>query len=175
MRLLIGTEITVALIKPRGPQVEYRAVVAFDDGSHIVVRAPWAEESARDLGFVRFEPGDLFTEHYWRDRWYSVKEVRGPGDTLKGWYCDVARPARIAGDRLVSKDLDLDLWVASDLATILRLDEDDFTSSGLSETDPHAAAQARRALDELEVLARDGFSAITQRGVTRRAGGEAPR
>ena len=174
MRLSTGTEITVALMKPRGPQVEYRAVVAFDDGNHIVVRAPWAEESARDLGFVRFEPGDLFTEHYWRDRWYSVKEVRAPGDTLKGWYCDVARPVRVSADELVSEDLDLDLWVAADLAAILRLDEDDFTSSGLSETDPHAAAEARAALDELEVLARDGFRAIARVAITRQAGGEAP-
>ena len=25
----------------------------------------------------------MFTEHYWRDRWYSIKEVRDHGGILK--------------------------------------------------------------------------------------------
>ena len=30
--------------------------------AHVVVRAPWGEQDPRDLGFVRFERGDVFTE-----------------------------------------------------------------------------------------------------------------
>jgi len=140
--------------------VRYDAVVTFDDGIHIVVRGTWSEPAARDLGFVRFEPEDVFTEHYWRDRWYSIKEVRGPGGSLKGWYCDVVRPIQVWEGQIESEDLDLDLWVSADGRTILRLDEDDFAAGGLSETDPGAAAQAARALDELESLARDGFDRV---------------
>jgi hypothetical protein len=158
--LVPGGRIRVSLVKRRHPNVEYPAVVTFDDGTHVVVQGTWSEEGPRDLGFVRFEPGDLFTEHYWRDRWYSIKEVRGEGGALKGWYCDVARPVRVREGVLVSEDLDLDLWVSADGQTILRLDEDDFAASRLSESDPAATAEARRALDELERLAREGLSGI---------------
>ncbi|MET8681617.1 DUF402 domain-containing protein [Streptomyces sp. NPDC004647] len=156
-----GDDITVRLVKgPRG-DVRYPAVVNRDDGTHVVVRAPWAGARTRDFGFVRFEQGDVFTEHYWRDRWYSVKEVRDPGGRLKGWYCDVTRPTLVERAGLVVEDLDLDLWVSADRAAILRLDEDEFLESGLEDRDPHAAAQARQALDDLERLARrDGFAAL---------------
>jgi Protein of unknown function (DUF402) len=155
-----GSHVRVTLLKRRHPDVEYEAVVAQDDGNQIVVSAEWSEEAPRDLGYVRFETGDRFKEHYWRDRWYSVKEVRDAGGTLKGWYCDVARPVRVEEERLVSEDLELDLWVSADGRTILRLDEEDFVASGMTEADPLAEAQARLALDALERLARDGFSGI---------------
>ena len=137
----------------------YDMVVVGDDGNHIVVRGPWAEARPRDLGFAIFEPGDVFTEHYWRDRWYSIKEVRGAGGTLKGWYCDVARPVRVENGWLVSEDLYLDLWVAADGAT-LRLDEDEFAASTIGRNDAAAASRARAALVDLERMARDRFSAL---------------
>jgi hypothetical protein len=159
-RLAAGASVTVRLVKQRDANVEYPAVVLVDDGNHVVVRGLWSYDSAVDLGFVRFEPGDVFTEHYWRDRWYSVKKVRGRGGSLKGWYCDVARPVRIREGLLISEDLDLDLWASADGGTILRLDEDEFAASGLAERDPATAARARQALDDLERLARDRFSGI---------------
>lgn len=82
-----------------------------DDGDRISVRAPWAAEGVRDFGFVRFEPGDVFVEHFWRTRWFAVKEVWSGGGVLKGWYCDVTRPAVVRGGEIVVDDLDLDLWV----------------------------------------------------------------
>jgi hypothetical protein len=155
-----GSHVSVKLVKQRHPAVRYEAVVTFDDGRHIIVQGTWSEEAARDLGFVRFEPGDVFTEHYWRDRWYSIKEVSDASGVLKGWYCDVARPVRVREGMLESEDLDLDLWVSADGRTILRLDEDDFTASDLAKSDPDAAAEARRALDELEGLAREGLGGM---------------
>ena len=159
--LVPGSPVRVSLVKQRHANVEYPAEVVGDDGTHVVVRGLWSEDTDRDLGFMRFEPGDVFTEHYWRDRWYSVKEVRGGGGTLKGWYCDVALPVRVRDGLLVSEDLDLDLWASADGRTILRLDEDDFAASGLDQRDPIAAAQARQALDELERLARNRFNGLT--------------
>ncbi|MTE21618.1 DUF402 domain-containing protein [Streptomyces sp. TRM43335] len=156
-----GTETTVVLVKSRGREVTYPATAERDDGVHVVVRAPWAGPPVRDFGFVRFESGDVFTEHYWRDRWYSVKEVRGPDGTLKGWYCDITRPAAVGRDTLTTWDLELDLWVSPDRSAVLRLDEDEFAESGLPEREPETAGRARRALDELERLARtDGFAAL---------------
>ncbi|MGW1769626.1 DUF402 domain-containing protein [Streptomyces sp. NPDC002073] len=154
-------EVTVVLSKAGRVKIEYPAGLLSDDGSRVSVRAPWAAEGVRDFGFVRFEPGDVFTEHFWRDRWYAVKEVRTGAGVLKGWYCDVTRPAVVEGGEVRIEDLDLDLWVSADGGEVLRLDEDEFAQSGLAQRDPHAAAQAVAALDELEALARQGgFGAL---------------
>ncbi|MFJ9041345.1 DUF402 domain-containing protein [Streptomyces sp. NPDC102406] len=154
--------VQVTLVKGGRTKIRYPARPLSDDGTHIAVRADWAGEGVRDFGFVRFEPGDVFTEHYWRDRWYAVKEVRSGDGTLKGWYCDITRPAvRGEGGAIVSEDLDLDLWVSADGTRVIRLDEDEFAASGLADRDPSAAEAAARALDELELLARDGrFTAL---------------
>jgi hypothetical protein len=150
--------IDVRLVKAGATKIRYPAELLGDDGDRLAVRAPWAGSGVRDFGFVRFEPGDVFTEYYWRDRWYSVKEVRAGDGTLKGWYCDITRPAVLAedGGELSVEDLDLDLWVSADGTEILRLDEDEFEESGLAVRDPAAAEAAVRALDELEHRARTG-------------------
>ncbi|GHC41351.1 DUF402 domain-containing protein [Streptomyces cinnamoneus] len=159
-----GTTTTVSLLKAGRTKVRYPAEVLADDGTHVVVRAPWAGAADKDFGFVRFEEGDVFTEHYWRDRWYAVKEVRGADGRLKGWYCDVARPARVTVGGIEAEDLDLDLWLSGDQRTVLRLDEDEFAESGLAGREPETADAAWRALDELEALARsDGFGDLLAR------------
>ncbi|WP_409056793.1 DUF402 domain-containing protein [Streptomyces sp. SYP-A7185] len=146
-------KVDVVLTKAGRTKIRYPAEVLADDGTVVTVRAPWAAAGVRDFGFVRFEPGDVFTEHYWRDRWYAVKEVRTSTGVLKGWYCDVTRPAVREGSTLTVEDLDLDLWCSADGATVLRLDEDEFAESGLADRDPDAATQALAALSELEHLA----------------------
>ena len=148
-----GNPVDVVLVKGGRTKIRYAAELLSDDGTRIAVRAPWAGDGVRDFGFVRFEPGDVFTEYYWRDRWYSVKEVRDGTGALKGWYCDITRPATRSGAELVVEDLDLDLWRSADGTQVFRLDEDEFADSGLAERDPGAAAAAVSALDTLEALA----------------------
>ncbi|MEV6732306.1 MULTISPECIES: DUF402 domain-containing protein [unclassified Streptomyces] len=148
-----STGLTVALTKAGRTKIRYPAALVADTGDRISVRAPWAADGVRDFGFVRFEPGDVFTEHFWRTRWYAVKEVRTGEGALKGWYCDVTRPAVVQDGEILVEDLDLDLWVSADGSAVLRLDEDEFAASGLTETDPQAAAEAIRALDALAAQA----------------------
>jgi hypothetical protein len=156
-----SAQVEVVLVKAGRTKIRYGSELLRDDGTRISVRAPWAGEGTRDFGFVRFEPGDVFTEHYWRDRWYSVKEVRDAAGALKGWYCDITRPATRSGRELVVEDLDLDLWVSGDGTDVRRLDEDEFAESGMAQRDPGAAAAAVAALDALEALARgDGLGAL---------------
>ncbi|MGW3016473.1 DUF402 domain-containing protein [Streptomyces longwoodensis] len=151
----------VTLVKAGRTKIRYAAALLHDDGTRLAVRAPWAGDGVRDFGFVRFEAGDVFTEYYWRDRWYSVKEVRDGSGTLKGWYCDITRPAVLTGTDLVVEDLDLDLWRSADGSDVRRLDEDEFEESGLADRDPAAAAAARAALAELEARALEGgFEAL---------------
>lgn len=91
-----------------------------------------------------------------------MKEVRTGAGELKGWYCDVTRPAVLRDGELLVEDLDLDLWVSADRSGVLRLDEDEFEESGLAGRDPASARAAVEALDELERLARteEGFAAL---------------
>ncbi|MGP3685029.1 DUF402 domain-containing protein [Streptomyces sp. IBSNAI002] len=147
-------QLTVVLTKAGRTKIRYPAARVADDGDRISVRAPWAAEGVRDFGFVRFEPGDVFVEHFWRTRWYAVKEVWSGDGVLKGWYCDVTRPALVRSGEILVEDLDLDLWVSADGSSVLRLDEDEFAESGLTTSDPEAAAQAIRALDALDDQAR---------------------
>lgn len=155
----VGAVVQVVLVKLAHPNVEYPGVVQADDGDHVVVRSVW-EGVARDFAFARFEPGDVFIEHYWRARWYSIKEIRTPRGSLKGWYCDVARPVRTEPGLVISEDLVLDLWCSPDGDAVLRLDEDEFEALGLGRTDPEASAHALEALDELERLAQERFAGV---------------
>ncbi|MFE5731418.1 DUF402 domain-containing protein [Streptomyces sp. NPDC056528] len=152
-----GRSVEVTLTKAGRTKIRYPAEVLVEEPGRLSVRAPWAAEGVRDFGFVRFEPGDVFVEHYWRDRWFTVKEVRSADGALKGWYCDVTRPPVIGGSGVVVEDLDLDLWVSADGSEVLRLDEDEFAASGLAASDPEAADRAVAALDELEALGRAGL------------------
>src|SRR4051794_9941752 len=146
-------QVNVVLVKAGRTKIGYEADLLHDDGNRIAVRAPWAGEGVRDFGFVRFERGDVFTEHYWRDRWYAVKEGRSSDGAPKGWDCDITPPASLNGAELVVEELDLDLWVSADGTDVLRLDEDEFEESGLRERDPEAASAALAALDDLEAMA----------------------
>jgi predicted RNA-binding protein associated with RNAse of E/G family len=109
-----------------------------------------------DLGYVVFAPGDHFFEHYYADRWYNIFEVRSAEGNLKGWYCNITRPALVEADLVTSEDLELDLFVAADRQHLLRLDQEEFAALGLDVTEPETYAAALQALHELEDMARRG-------------------
>ena len=119
---------------------------------YALVRAVW-QGPRTDLGYVVFEPGDVFDEHFYADRYYAVFVLRGAAGTLKGWYCNVSRPAQIGPDAIDSEDLELDLFVPPDRQHPLRLDEDEFAARAL---DAATRAAAWAALAELEQLAGAG-------------------
>ncbi|MFJ9433096.1 DUF402 domain-containing protein [Streptomyces sp. NPDC101490] len=155
-----GRSVEITLTKAGRTKIRYPAEVLGEHGDRLSVRAPWAAEGIRDFGFVRFEPGDVFVEHYWRDRWFTVKEVWSADGIRKGWYCDITRPAVIGEAGVVVEDLDLDLWVSADGSEVLRLDEDEFAASGLAASDPEAAERAVAALDALAALGREGLTEL---------------
>src|SRR5262245_15266655 len=118
--------ITVYLLKPRKhTTITYQGEILREESDHIVIHARW-ERPTLDLGYVVFATGDHFYEHYYTRRWYNIFEVRSATGELKGWYCNVTRPARIEGDTIMSEDLELDLFVSPDRSAILRLDLDEF-------------------------------------------------
>jgi len=104
------------------------------------------------LDYTTFETGAHFTEWYFTDRWYNIFQIHGADGTLKGWYCNVAAPAVITEDTIACRDLLLDLWVASDGAT-LALDEEEFAADTTLDAETRAAALA--AMDTLRQLVRE--------------------
>ena len=93
---------------------------------------------------------DRMVELFFSDRWYNVFAVHdGASDALKGWYCNITRPARLEAADVYAEDLALDLLVFPDGRSRV-LDEDEFEALRLS---PEDQAQARAALGELQSLA----------------------
>jgi len=148
--------ITVHLLKPsKQKTVIYEGSLLVEEPGHLLVHARW-ERNPMDLGYVVFAPGDHFFEHYYTERWYNIFEVRSAEGELKGWYCNITRPALREGGLVISEDLALDLFVAPDRGHMLRLDLDEFEALALDVTEPAAYTAALRALDELEKMARTG-------------------
>ena len=150
--------IKVHLVKPRKQKtVIYEGVILVQEPRHLLVQARW-ERAAMDLGYVVFAPGDHFFEHYYTERWYNIFEVRSAAGDLKGWYCNITRPAIFGDEVLTSEDLELDLFVAPDRRHLLRLDLEEFEALALQVTEPEAYKAALQALHELEEMARRGMS-----------------
>lgn len=124
------------------------------DADHLFFTAVF-ERQGRDLGYVRFEKGDVFYEWYYFDRWYNVFQVYSEAGALKGWYCNVTKPARVDGDELTFVDLALDLWVWPDRRYLV-LDEDEFDELAVSLYSPEDAETARGAIAELIRLTEAG-------------------
>jgi predicted RNA-binding protein associated with RNAse of E/G family len=93
--------------------------------------------------------GDRFVEYYFYDRWYNIFQIFDREDQqLKGWYCNISRPAAMRGNTIVFQDLALDLLVYPDGRQVV-LDEDEFQSLPLSSA---LREQAQNALRELQAL-----------------------
>ena len=151
---------TVVKLDARGRvRLSYPAALVARRPRGVVLTAAWALP-ARDLGCVRFEPGDRFTEHYYADRWFDVQEVASADGRRKGWYCDIAEPAVIGRDRVSLVDLELDVWVSAAGEAVV-LDEDEFAASPwLSAAQRAGARRGLRALLRMFAERRDAFAAL---------------
>jgi hypothetical protein len=145
----MGT-VTIQKLNTRGePVVAYQGELAERFASGVRVAARWVRPTL-DLGYTRFETGDRFIEWFFSDRWYSIFEVRADAtDALKGWYCNVASPARIEAEVIACRDLLLDLWVRPD-GTSQVLDAEEFAADTTLDAATRDAAE--RALVELMEL-----------------------
>lgn len=135
------------------PIWQYPAEV-LERGPNFVRLEAFFNRDDMDLGFATFNRGDRFVEYFYSDRWYNIFAVydRDEG-ALKGWYCNICRPAVIGDTAVHCEDLALDLWVSPDGATTL-LDEDEFAALNLPESERRAA---QSALQTLQILAQNGL------------------
>ena len=114
----------------------------------------------RDLGYIRLRRGDIFREWFYADRGYNIFRVQDGGSgQLKGWYCNITRPAIIADDSVAADDLCLDVFVHPNGETLL-LDEDDFARLNLSQPEIDAAWAAVAEIQRMARRRRPPFDEI---------------
>ena len=103
----------------------------------------------QDLPFldVVLKRNDRYLETFYNDRWYNVFEIYDRDDArLKGWYCNVGRPAVLGGGTVSYVDLAIDLWVSPDGRQTV-LDRDEFDAL---ELEPAERASALLGLAQLQ-------------------------
>lgn len=131
---------------------EYPAV-ELERGEHCVRLEAFFNRDNLDLGFATFARGDRFIEYFYEDRWYNIFAVyEGKSARLKGWYCNVCRPAVLGESAIYCEDLALDLWVSPAGESIV-LDEDEFAALKITAEE---RIKGLAALNELLLLAEEG-------------------
>lgn len=128
--------------------VEYEGDVLQRGENFVTLEALFTRE---DMPFmdVIFKHGDRFVEYFYADRWYNIFSIhdRDNGE-VKGWYCNIGKPAEIEDDVVSYVDLALDLWVAANGKQTV-LDEDEFAELDLS---AELSAAALKGLEDLKEL-----------------------
>ena len=150
--MLDSDQLTVLKLKPTGEIAwKYYGRRLEQDATHLVLEAFFELEDRTKEGMT-FSKGDRFVETHYTDRWYNVFAIYNRDDnSLRGWYCNIARPARFDGNTISYVDLALDLLVFPDGRQIV-LDEDEFAALDLAAEE---IATARQALLELQASFRD--------------------
>ena len=144
----------VVKLAPDGAEVaRYPAEVVSRtaDDAWVVVRAIWGYRQV-DVAGLAFAPGDVLAEWFSPRHDFNAFAVHAPDGRFKGWYANVAFPARLdAGASpplLTWHDLYVDVIVLPDGAPVVH-DEDELAESGLAQSDPELHERILRARDEL--------------------------
>src|SRR5512143_1714492 len=134
--------------------LNHELVIAYDGAvlertaTTIVLKACFNRETM-DLGYAVLEHHDRFVEHFFADRWYNIFEIHSVHDDhLKGWYCNIVKPAAFGDETIEQVDLALDLWVNPDGSYTI-LDRDEFETL---EIDRATRLRAQQAMSELIYL-----------------------
>lgn len=159
-------DITVLKLDHEGREVfRYEGQVLWREAHCVCLRAVFQYGDV-DFGHVTFNRGDVFTEWFYSDRWYNVFRIEdGKSGALKGWYCNITRPAQIGDDIVSADDLALDVFVGPEGALQL-LDEDEFAALALAEAERAAAWQA---VAEVRAAAAAGCAPFDELRIARNA------
>ncbi len=135
----------------------YPGELVYRDEAVWVLRCVWGGVKPFAVGGFALQAGDLFIEHYFPGEWFNVFAVYAANGTFKDWYCNITLPAEFTPERIVWRDLALDLLFYADGAERL-LDEDEFEELRLDEA---VRAQAWRAVEKLRTWRAKGRWPLT--------------
>lgn len=143
-----GTTMTIVKLRPdRSEAARYLGEVIASPADWVAVRAHWGRPRL-DLGYLVFEPDDVFLEYFSLSRPYNAFGIYTSAGTFKAWYCNVTHPSWLEGTCLFWHDLFVDVIVFPDGRSLM-LDEDELTDAGVAEHDP---ALYRRIIDARDTL-----------------------
>ena len=136
------SEVTVVKLNFQGQEAwRYPGEVLQRTSNSIVIQAYFNRGDMLFHG-LPFHRGDRFVETYYSDRWYNIFEMHArEDDALRGWYCNITRPAHITNGLITYVDLALDLLVFPDGRQLV-LDEDEYDHLPLSPQEDYLARQA---------------------------------
>lgn len=147
-------ELTVYKLDENGNHVWEYPAIELERGDHVIRLEAFFNSDDLDLGFAVLARGDRFAEYFYNNRWYNVFAVHeGDSNRLKGWYCNVCRPAIFGETTIHCEDLALDVWVVPDGEPLI-LDEDEFAKLSITAEE---RAHCLGALSELMRLAKNGL------------------
>jgi uncharacterized protein len=116
---------------------------------HLIVLEALFDRADMPFMDVVFKLGDRFIEYYYTDHWYNIFVIHdGQNGNVKGWYCNIGKPALFEDGVVSYIDLALDLWVSTTGKQTV-LDEDEFEELDLNE---ELRAGALKGLEELKEL-----------------------
>jgi hypothetical protein len=146
-------EITVHKLDHDGREVWQYPATELERDTHSIRLEAFFNRDDMDLGYVVFKRGDRFIETFYSDRWYNVFAVYDRDDNrLKGWYCNICRPAEISETAVRCDDLALDVWVSPSGDSVI-LDEVEFEAMEISNSEQ---ILARGAIVELQNMMKTG-------------------
>jgi uncharacterized protein len=120
---------------------QYDGVILEQQDNCVQIEARFQGNEAVTPHFT-FRPGDRMVEWFYSDRWYNIFEVHDADtDKLKGWYCNITRPAIITDKSVTADDLALDVFIYPS-GEIVVLDEDEFNQLELPPDEYKAAMDA---------------------------------
>lgn len=146
-------DVTVHKLDAAGAEVwSYKGRALDRSSGRITLKARFDRGPVRMAG-LELEPGSTFIETFYEDRPYNVFEVHSAqGAAFRGWYCNLARPARIEAEDVFQEDLALDLIVLPGLSFAV-LDFDEFAALDLRQQERHVVLST---LDDLIARATKG-------------------
>lgn len=152
--------ITVYKLNEKGQKVwQYEGVVLARGENFIQLEAIFARQDYVTSYHI-FRKGDRMVEWFYSDCWYNIFQMHDvDDDQLKGWYCNITRPARLEENAIYAEDLALDVFVYPD-GRWLVLDEDEFAALELDDSTRQMALQELDQLKKLIENAEGIFSAI---------------
>jgi protein associated with RNAse G/E len=146
-------KVEVIKLNPQGEETwRYDGLVLARDRTSILIEAYFNRDDLLFNGIL-LKKNDRFIERYFNDRWYNIFEIHDrEDDQIKGWYCNVTKPAVFTPGKIAYVDLALDVLVYPN-GSYLVLDKDEFDDL---EIDENSRKQAIKALDALVSLADTG-------------------
>lgn len=134
--LAVGTRLIVVKLVPEGHEkARYRGTVIEAGAPHpwVAVETVWTLRPY-DLDGLLLLPGDTLYEFFSPVDWFNAFSVFAPDGTLRGWYGNVAYPARLEPTTepmtLTWHDLYLDVVALPDGTVVVR-DEDELAEANL--------------------------------------------